>query len=180
MSIANYFNKLPIDAPLLISWKPSAEPPTKQTERSWTTKKNDRVTANCAQCFVLELHYCESVVFVSWFSYHCCFPSAWGVHILCYTWYPRMIPDAEKNVELLLRLPQWLSHLSLPMMSQPHCEYALALYINGDRQRWPSTFGVSQFVWRNNRKWVSGEWRIIGKYRFEMLHFDAELERMHN
>ena len=69
MSIANYFNKLLKDAPLPISWKPSGEPPMKQTERSWTTEKNDRVTANCAQCFILELRYCESVVFVSWFSY---------------------------------------------------------------------------------------------------------------
>ena len=33
MSIANYFNKLPKDAPLPISWKPSTEPPTKRTKR---------------------------------------------------------------------------------------------------------------------------------------------------
>ena len=33
MSIANYFNKLPKDALLPISWKPSTEPPTKQTKR---------------------------------------------------------------------------------------------------------------------------------------------------
>ena len=32
MSIANY-NKLPKDAPLPISWKPSDEPPMKQTKR---------------------------------------------------------------------------------------------------------------------------------------------------
>ena len=34
MSIANYFNKLPKDAPLPIPWKPSAEPPTKWTKRA--------------------------------------------------------------------------------------------------------------------------------------------------
>ena len=33
MSIANYFNKLPKDAPLPVSWKPSAEPPMKRTKK---------------------------------------------------------------------------------------------------------------------------------------------------
>ena len=41
MSIANYFNMVPKDAPLPISWKPSAEPTTNEAneEKSWTTKK---------------------------------------------------------------------------------------------------------------------------------------------
>ena len=31
--------------------------------------------SNCAQHFVFEHRYCELVMFVSWFSYHCCFIS---------------------------------------------------------------------------------------------------------
>ena len=42
-------------------------------------------------------------------------------------------------------------HLSLPSMSWPYRESALGLYINGDRQPWPFTFGASLSVWRNNR-----------------------------
>ena len=69
------------------------------------------------------------------------FSPTWGVHILWYTCYPRMTPDAEKE-------HTWdcccgcRCHLSLPTMSWSYRKCALALYINGDRQRWPSTFGA--------------------------------------
>ena len=33
MSLGKYFTKLPKDAPLPMSWKPSAEPPTKRLKR---------------------------------------------------------------------------------------------------------------------------------------------------
>ena len=79
--IANYFNKLPKDGLLPISLNVALNhqrnkqrdvldtPPQKKT----TTKKNERLTANCAQRSILEHRYCELVVFVSWFSHHCCF-----------------------------------------------------------------------------------------------------------
>ena len=102
MSIANHFNKLPKDAPLPISWKPSAELPTKRTERSWMTKKTSES--------LLTVHSVLSLITAT-ANRSCLFPGfptivaffpAWGIHILWHTWYPRMTPDTEKNVELLL------------------------------------------------------------------------------
>ena len=115
--------------------KPSAEPPTKRTERSWTTNKNERLTANCAQSFVLKHHYCKSVVLVSWFSYRCCLFS-----------YMRSLIHVVSSDDPRRRKGTWdcccscCCHLSLPW---PYRKCALALYIVGDRQRWPSTFRAS-------------------------------------
>ena len=62
------------------------------------------------------------------------FSPTWGVHVYWYTWYPRMTPRCWK--ELWDCCCSCHCHFSLPTMSQPYCECALALYINGDRQRW--------------------------------------------
>ena len=44
---------------------------SEQSEVLDDQKKKER--ANCAQSFVLQYRYCELVVFVSGFSYHCYF-----------------------------------------------------------------------------------------------------------
>ena len=60
-----------------------------------------KLSSSKARCkfLVLEHRYCESVMFVSrsWSSYNCCFVSYMRCHILWYTWYPQMTPDAEKG-----------------------------------------------------------------------------------
>ena len=50
MSIAKYFNNLPKDAPLPILWKPSTEPPTKQTKRG---PGRPRKTSNSLQTVMI-------------------------------------------------------------------------------------------------------------------------------
>ena len=138
MSIANYFNKLPKDAPLLISWKPSAEPPTKRTKRGSRRrkkqKKSKQLTAKCAQYFVLKQRYCKLVVFVSWISYRCCFFS----YMRC----PYSLIHVVSSDDPRCCKGFWdcccscHCHLSLPTMSWPHRECALAIYIvtgNNDR-----------------------------------------------
>ena len=129
MSIANHFNKLPKDAPLLILWKPSIEPPTKRTKR-----RPRKTSANYAQRFVLKHRYCELVVFVSWFSYRCCFFS----YMRC----PYSLIHVVSSDDPRCWKGTWdcccgcCCHLSLPTMSRPHRECALVSYINSDRQRW--------------------------------------------
>ena len=93
--------------------------------------------SNCAQCFILEYCYCESVVYflnllsllfflLQYSLIHMvssddprCWKGTWDCCCSCHC------------------------HLSLPTMSRPCRECSLTLYINGDRQRWPSTFGAS-------------------------------------
>ena len=93
MSIANYFNKLPKDAPLPISWKPSAERPTKRTKRG---PGRPRKTSDSP----LSVHVSSSSTATA--NWLCSFPDSLavvafshtrGVRILRYTWYPRMTSD---------------------------------------------------------------------------------------
>ena len=75
--IANYFNKLQKDGLLPISWNLALKhQQSKQRDvlddQKKKTTKNEWLIANCAQRFFLEHRYGELVVFVSWFSYHCC------------------------------------------------------------------------------------------------------------
>ena len=83
----------------------------------------------------------------------------------------------KTNVGLLLRMPlaslttNFVSAISRMCLTHQRWQATMTVHI------WSQLICVTQ---RNNRKWVSGEWRIIGNYRFEMLHFDAELERTHN
>ena len=130
MSIVNYFNKLPKDAPLPISWKSSTEPPTKRTNREssrMTTKKTSDSLLTVHSIFVLKQGYCKLVVFVSWFSYRYCFFS--------YMRRPYSLIHVVSSDDPRCWKGTWdcccscHCYLSLPTMSRPHRECALALYI---------------------------------------------------
>ena len=144
MSIANYF-KLPKDASFLILWKPIA-PNHHEVNKgwSWMTKKNERFTANCAQRFVLEHRYSDTA------NRLCLFPDS--LTVVAFLLREASITYSLIHVVSLNDPKRWkgtwdcggcLYHLSLPTMSRPHRECGLALYVIGDSQRWPSTFGAS-------------------------------------
>ena len=65
------------------------------------TKKNEQLTANRAQHFVLEHHYVLQISCVHFLILLPLLPfiPTRGIHILSYTWYPWMTPDAEKEHE---------------------------------------------------------------------------------
>ena len=133
MSMASYFNKVLKDAPLPISWKPSTEPPVKKTNRAsgWPRRTSDSpqtvMITDSDRHFVLEHHYCKSVMFVSWFSYRCC--------IFSYMRRSYSLIHVVSSDDPRHWKGTWdcccgcRCHLSLPTMTWPYCECALALYI---------------------------------------------------
>ena len=134
MSIANYFNKLPKDAPLPISWKASAETPTKQTKRGpgQPRKTSDspltvqNVSSSSIDTANRLCSFPDSLTVCCFFSYMRC--PYFLIHVVS-------SDDPRRLKGTWDCCCHFLCHLSLPTMSRPHRECALALYIIGERQR---------------------------------------------
>ena len=90
--------------------------------------------ATCAQHFVLEHRYCELVVFVSWFSFHCCF-SSYMRRPYCTHGILGWSPTLKTNVGLQLRLPP-------PCLTSNDVSAISRMRLNFIHQQWLSTMTI--------------------------------------
>ena len=95
----------------------------------------------------------------------------WGVHIFWYTWYPRMSPDAENERGTVLLL--------LPSLTTNNVSAISQMCLSFTHQWWQATMTVHISCPCDTT--IENEFpESDASLGFEMLHFDAELERTHN
>ena len=97
MSIANYFNKLPEDAPLPILWKPSQQC-GRYLHEVWQSQVEIEHYSvayfDCITAFEADrsCSFPGSLTVVAFSLLH-----EASISLIRYTWYPQMTPDAEKE-----------------------------------------------------------------------------------